>query len=290
VHTRLNLVGTVLCLALAAVAQQTPAKKPDPAVAAPPLPDPVELFRRVHANQKQIEELRKNYICDFNEETQQLAADNSVKKTETKGYEMFFVAGQAIVRMVSKEGSPLDEGEKRKEEEKVEQRIRKAQEGAAKRERNEEDKNTITIEHFLRGSRFQNGRYETFKGRRVLAYDFEPNPDCKPHSRPEVLVSKLGGTVWIDPEALEVVRLQAHLLGSFKVAGGLLGSVREGSALVLEQERVNNELWMPSYVDFSLGARVLLVKSVHERIVDRFSNYRKFRVETTIRTLPPPRD
>jgi hypothetical protein len=31
-----------------------------------------------------------------------------------------------------------------------------------------------------------------------------------------------------------------------------------------------------------VDARVLLVKGVHERIIDRFSNYRKFRVESKI--------
>jgi hypothetical protein len=246
------------------------------------LPDAAELFRRLEANQKEIEERRKNYICDFNEETQKLDSGNGVKKSEVKGYEMFFVAGSPIVRMVSKEGRALSEDETRKENERVEKEIRKAKERAEKRERDEADKDTLTVEQFLRGSRFHNGRYADYKGRRLLAYDFDPNPDYKPRTRAETLVSKLGGTVWIDPDALQVARLEARLVGTFKVAGGLFGSVHEGSDLVLAQERVNDELWMPSYVDFNVDARVLLVKGVHERIIDKFSNYRKFRVETRI--------
>jgi hypothetical protein len=246
------------------------------------LPDATQLFRRLEANQKEIKERRKDYICDFNEETQKLDSGNSVKKSEVKGYEMFFVSGSPIVRMVSKEGRALDADEKRKEDERVEKEIRKAKERAEKRERDEADKDTLTVDQFLRGSRFRDGRYEDYKGRRLLAYDFDPNPDYKPRTRAETLVSKLGGTVWIDPDALQVARLQARLVGTFKVAGGLFGSVHEGSDLVLAQERVNDELWMPSYVDLNVDARVLLVKGVHERIIDRFSNYRKFRVETKI--------
>jgi len=276
-----SIVAIVVALVLGAYAQQQ-SETVKSAVAQATLPDVTELFQRLSKNQKEIQERRKDYICDFKEETQKLDSGNKVKKTEVKGYEMFFVAASPIVRMVSKEGRALDEGEKRKEDERVEKEIRKAKERAEKRERDENDKDTITVEQFLLGSRFRNGRYEDYKGRRLLAYDFDANPDYKPRTRAETLVSKLGGTVWVDPDALQVARLEARLVGSFKVAGGLLGSVHEGSDVVLAQERVNDELWMPSYVDLNLKARALLLIGVHERIIDRFSNYRKFRVNTKI--------
>src|SRR5271157_5304821 len=41
-------------------------------------------------NQKRLEERRKDYICNLEQETQKLDAPNAVKKTDVKGYEMFF--------------------------------------------------------------------------------------------------------------------------------------------------------------------------------------------------------
>ncbi|HUO61360.1 MAG TPA: hypothetical protein VMU24_11880 [Candidatus Acidoferrales bacterium] len=250
-------------------------------------PPPEQIITRVRDNQKQIDLRRKDYICNFEEETQKLDHDGDAKKTERKGYEMFFVSGVPIVRQLSKEGKPLSDDEARKEQERVDKEIKKARERAEKRERNPDDPNELGIKQFLEAARFTNGRYEDYRGKRVLAYDFEPNPDFKPHTRAETLANRLNGTVWIDAQALQVVRLETRMTGDLKIGGGLIANIRKGSALILEQEFVNGEVWLPSMVDASLGARILLLKSAHERIIDRFSDYRKFRVESKI-TLADP--
>jgi hypothetical protein len=250
-------------------------------------PPAEKIIGRVRDNQMQLEERRKDYICNLDEETQKLGAYDTVKKTEIKGYEMFFEKGEAIVRQVSNDNKPLDANEQRKEEEKVEKQIKKARERAAKRERNEDDPKALGIKQFLAASSFSNARYDRFKTQRVLAYDFEPNPDFKPHTRAENLAHKLSGTVWIDPDALEVVRLEARVTENFNVAGGLLGSLKRGSAVVFEQEHVNGEVWLPLFADFKVGARLWLVSSLRERVIDRFSNYRKFRVTSKIIVAEP---
>ena len=99
------------------------------------LPDPVELVRRLKSNQKQLEERRKDYICEFTEETRALDSKGVVKKTETKGYELFFDSGYPITRQVSKEGKPLDEHEAQKEGQRVDEEIKKDRELAEKHAR-----------------------------------------------------------------------------------------------------------------------------------------------------------
>jgi hypothetical protein len=245
------------------------------------LPDPVELVGRLKANQKQLEERRKDYICAFTEETRTLDGQGAVKKTETKGYELFFEGSYPVVRQVSKEGKALDEHDAQKEERRVEEEVKKDRELAEKhgeRENSEE----VRVDQILHATVIKNGRYENYRGREALVYDFEPNREFQPHSRAESLANKLAGTVWIDAEDVEVARLEARIIDTYKVAGGLVGSVKKGSDLTVEQERVNGEVWLPSLLDFSLEARILLFKTVHERVVDRFSSYRKFRVETRV--------
>jgi hypothetical protein len=252
-----------------------------------PAPPAEEIIPRVRDNQSELEERRKDYICNLEEETEKLDAHDAIKKTEIKGYEMFFENGEAIVRQVSNQHQPLDANEQRKEEEKVEKQIKKAREHAAKRERNEDDSNTLGIKQFLAAARFSHARYDIYRTQRVLAYDFEPNPDFKPHTRAESLANKLSGSVWVDTGALEIVRLEAHVTENFNVVGGLLGSLKRGSAVIFEQEQVNGEVWLPLFADFNVGARVLLVSSLHERVIDRFSNYRKFRVTSKISVAEP---
>jgi hypothetical protein len=288
---KLAVAGLLLFLCAhpgSAATQETPAPPAsDTSAHVSKAPSADAIIPRVRDNQKQIEQIRKDYICTLSEETQKLDSKDGVKKTEVKGYEMFFVNGTPILRQVSKDGKTLDDNEQHKEQEKVDKQIKKARERAAKRERDEDDPNALGIKQFLEAARFSNGRYDTFKNQRVLAYDFAPNPDFKPHTRAESLANKLGGTVWIDPDALQIVRLEARVTENFNVAGGLLGSLKRGSAVVFEQEYVNGEIWLPSFADFSVGARVLLISSLHERVIDRFSNYRKFRVTSKISAIGP---
>jgi hypothetical protein len=246
------------------------------------LPDLVELVRLLKAHQKQDEERRKDYTCEFTEETRILDSKGTVRKTETKGYELFFDSGYPISRQVSKEGKPLDEHEARKEGQRVDEEIKKARELAEKQAKIDENPDEVRIDQILHATVMKNGRYETYRGREALVYDFEPNPQFRPHSRAESLANKLGGTVGIDAQDVEVARLNAHVLDGYKVAAGLVASVKKGSDLIVEQERVNEEVWLPSFLDFSLDARFMVFKSVHERILDHFSSYRKFRVGTTI--------
>jgi hypothetical protein len=247
------------------------------------LPDPVELFRRLKANQKQLEERRKDYICEFTEETRTLDSLGTVKKTETRGYELFFDSGYPVIRQLSKAGRTLDEHETQKEGQRVDEEISKDRELAAKHVRNNENPEEVRIDQILHATVMKNGRYQTYRGREALVYDFEPNPQFQPHSRAESLANKLGGTVWIDVQDVEVMRLEARIVDNYRVAGGLMASVKKGSDLIVEQERVNGEVWLPSLLDFSMDARFMLFKSVHERILDHFSSYRKFRVETMIK-------
>ncbi len=247
------------------------------------LPDLAELVRRLKANQKQLEERRKDYICEFTEETRTLDSKGTLKKSDTKGYELFFDSGYPISRQVSREGKPLDEHEAQKEEQRVDEEIKKARDLAEKQARVDENPDEVRVDQILHATVMKNGRYETYRGRDALVYDFGPNPQFQPHSRAESLANKLGGTVWIDVQDVEVTRLEARILDNYKVAGGLLASIKQGSDLIVEQERVNGEVWLPSFLDFSLEARFMVFKSVHERILDRFSSYRKFRVETRIK-------
>jgi hypothetical protein len=49
---------------------------------------------------------------------------------------------------------------------------------------------------------------------------------------------------------------------------------------------VNNEVWLPSYVEVYVAARVLFLKA-RASVIDRFSNYKKFEVETKLGPVTP---
>jgi hypothetical protein len=256
--------------------------RPEPGAQIAAGTDPTTLIKAVFENQKQIEAARKDYIFHRRDEDQEVDSEGRIKSREFKEYEVYFVGHWEIDRLVSKDGKPLSERESKKQDEEVRKQEAKARAKVVKQESGEDPgKDSFTATKFLAADRFYNLRRETIKGHEVYAMDFAPRQDFKPHSVIDKVLKALGGTIWIDEQARQVVRLEARFLTSVKVGGGLLGSVQKGGNVVLEQRFVNNEIWMPSYDEVHLNAHVFFLhKSING--TSTYSDYRKFRVDSRI--------
>ena len=260
------------------------------------LPDLKALFKEIDENQKVIDKLKENYAATRTEEETEYEKDGKVKKADLKEFTFFYLNGQEISTLVKKGGKPLSEDDQKKENEKTKheiEEIQKRQEKKdakaekAKEEGKDDDKDDPGIEVFLRASQFVNPRRERFRGADVLVFDFEPNPEFKPHKLSEKVIQKLAGVVWIDEKAHDVVRLEAYFTDNMKVGGGMVANLQKGASFVFEQAFYNNEVWLPTYAEVHLGVRVLLVKGIKVNEVIRYSDYRKFNVDTISNIAKP---
>jgi hypothetical protein len=130
-------------------------------------------------------------------------------------------------------------------------------------------------------------RREVFRGVEVIAFDFEPRKSVKPKNRVESIVSKLAGTLWVDEQAGQIVRLEARLTDSFKMAGGLLASVGPSTAFAFEQEKVDGEVWLPSLTEGNISVRLMLFSKINRSVKRSYSDYKKHRVDSTYETGKP---
>lgn len=251
------------------------------------LPNIDFLLSEAQKNQKAIDEIRENYTFTKVEEEMDLDKQGQIKNRREREYVVFFVNGHEIQKLVRKDGKDLPPPEQQKEEEKARREVIKHMGGgtknAASSRREEEDEDELHISTFLRAARFTHPRKESFHSQAVIAFDIEPNPWYHAQNLNERLVQRLEGTMWIDERAHQVVRLEAHLSATAKIGGGLLGTVQKGSAAVFEQALVNNEVWLPSYLEEHLSGRVLLFKGYREDFVIRYKEYKKFRVDVNVR-------
>jgi hypothetical protein len=120
-----------------------------------------------------------------------------------------------------------------------------------------------------------------------LVFDFEPNPDFKPRKLAEKVVHGLAGVVWIDEKARDVARLEAYFVGDLRFGGGLIANLQKGTSFVFEQAYINNEVWLPTSEEAHVGVRVLLVKAIKVNEVTRYSDYKKFNVESIAAIAKP---
>jgi len=257
-----------------------------------PLPDIPSLLRDVAKNQNAIEEIRKLYTCHLWEEEDKTDSDGRVTSRSAKDYDVFYIGDEEVRRLLGKDGKPLDAEQRKREDDRFNKRfdeLKKKQAALAadpKKQAKKEEEDEAQISDFLRAELFSNPRRATFHGQDVIVFDFAGNPNYKPRKTIDRLVQKLGGVMWVDDEAREIARLEAHFAESAHLGGGVLASIEKGSNFVFEQQRLNEEIWLPAYAEVHVAGRIFVVK-LKQNFVDRYSDYKKFRVGATVSPAGP---
>ena len=257
-----------------------------------PLPDIPTLLLDIRKNQGAIEDLRKLYTCHLSEEEDKTDSDGNVKSRTVKDYDVFYIGDEEVLHLLAKDGKPLEGDEKQKEDDRFNKKYdelkKKQAELAAdpKKQAKKEEQDEAQLSDFLRAETFTNPRRVMFRDQEVIAFDFAGNPDYKPKKEIDRIIQKLVGVMWVDEQAREIARLEAHFAESAKVGAGLLASVHKGSNFAFEQEKINNEVWLPSYAEVHLSARIVFV-NLKQNFIDRYSDYKKFRVGSTLGPVVP---
>jgi hypothetical protein len=70
--------------------------------------------------------------------------------------------------------------------------------------------------------------------------------------------------------------LEARLAEGFKIAGGLVASLKPGAALVIEQTRMSQGVWLPRFAHVNLSFKVLLFAGGDYNQTIEWSDYRHF--------------
>jgi hypothetical protein len=267
-----------------------------PRISDEPLPDIPALLAAVDENEEKVERILDNYGYTEISTRREIGKDGRVKETsETE--ELSFYKGRRIRRLVAKNGQPLSQREQEREDREVEKRVRKIEEELAEiekgRQRGESDRpgrddRRASVSALFRASKLINPRRERFRGREVIVFDFEPNPEYKTGKGIERFGGKTAGAMWIDPNDKQVVRVEARLIESFKIGGGLLASLKEGSTFVLEGARVNEEIWLPASVEANIAVRAFLLVGITINQSVRYTDYKRFNVEAEKEKLKSP--
>jgi hypothetical protein len=265
-----------------------------------PLPDVGAMLHTLFANQEKIEEMREHYT--FRELENERAYDGSghLKDSKDREYEVTPVGDALVHRLVSEGGKPLSDSEREKEDKKVQKEVAEIIKRREKREKKEkqdegdkkngEDEEEITVLSFLKACEITSERRETLGSQPVIAFDFEPKKDFKPKNRAESFISKLAGTMWVDQDADQIARLEAHFTGAFKVGGGLLASVAPSTAFVFEQKKIDGEVWLPSYLEANISVKIMLLAKFNRAYTTRYSDYKKYKVNSDYNLKNPPQE
>lgn len=251
------------------------------------LPDIPVLMRAVERNQHAAESRAKHYLYHSVQTMRENDKHGGVKRTEVSEYDVYWIGDVAVRRLVRKNGRDLTPEEQKKEEDRVgkeaaKARARRERAAAEGRETGSRGEEEVTVSRLLELGRFTNARRLEMDGRPTIQVDFAGDPSAKPRNRFEEVIRDMEGTVWVDEGDKVLRRVEGRFARSFKVGGGLLADIQQGTRFRFDQRKVNDEVWLPSTMEAVGAMRVMLLLHFDGSGSVANSEYRRFQATSTI--------
>ena len=247
-----------------------------------------QLLRVVADKYMENDKRQRDYTYIERDVDRKLDGKGEVKSTEAKTFEVLEIYGEQVQRLIEKDDKPLSAKDAAKEEDKIQKVIdkRKNESEDERREREEKaEKGREEGRKFVRevsdAYNFKLVGTELVGGREAWVIDGEPRPGFVPHIKEGKYLSKFRGRVWIDNNDLQLAKMNVECLDT--VSWGLfLARVHKGTRFMLEQTRMNDEVWLPLHVTAKIGVRLALVKNFNVDMEQTFRDYKKFRTSAKI--------
>jgi hypothetical protein len=239
----------------------------------PSLPDGNALVRELAGKQRHWEEVLDSYTYDMEIVREDLDKGERVKKRESRRYEVFYVRGRPVRRLVAEGGRPLAPDRQAKVDREAREKAEAIHE---KRVANEAP--FLRLSAILERYDFRAVGREAVDGRPAIVLEFTPFPGSRPIKHDNVLRS-LAGRVWMDEVEREVVRAEVRNTAGLKFFGGLGASVSALSG-TFEFRKVGDTLWLPARDETRATGRMLLFKTFRTRVVRTYDNFRRFEVHS----------
>ena len=247
-----------------------------------------DLIRQTAANDMENDKRQRDYTYIQREEQHHLDGKGQVKSTETKTSEILELYGEQVERLIAKDDKPLSDKDAKKEEEKVQKLIEKrkneSSEDRKKREQKEEkdrEQNRQFVREVADAYNFTFVGIESLSGRDAYVIDGEPRPGYEPHLKEAKILPKFRFRAWIDKDESQWKKLDIQCIDTVSF-GLFLARVHKGSRIIIEQTRINDEVWLPQHIAVKIDVRLALLKNFDVEDDITYRDYKKFRTDTKI--------
>jgi len=258
---------------------------------APALPaqvDAREVIRRAVAADARNWNVARSYTFSERVELRRLDSLGRLKSEDVRSYDVTLVEGSPYRRLAARDGRPLPAGEEQKEQEKLATSIaeRREETGAQRTAR------VATYEKRPEWQRdawrelpeafdFRLAGEEVLDGRSLYVIEATPRLGYMPRSRTAKVFSRLKGRLWVDKQDHQLVKAEAEVIDTISL-GLFLVRVAKGARSVLEQARVNDQVWLPRRVQAFASVRLGLLKVLYIQQEVSYSRCREFQTDSPI--------
>ncbi len=246
------------------------------------------LKRWVDAENRNWEQARQ-YAFTKDAEHYQYDKSGKARGTGSESYQILFVEGISYQRLVARNGKPLAKAEEAGEEKKMRQTAaeRREQRRSGRFYKESVGADEQLVYHVSTGANpelltslfdCQLLGEEEILGRKASVVDCVPHPGHTGANEDERDFLSIQYKLWIDQTESVTLKRVETVIGEGR-------QFKPGTVLTREYEKINNDAWLPR--TGVLDSPIQPAENINGRNVteSRFSNYKKFNVESTITTV-----
>ena len=247
-----------------------------------------DLIRRSAENDLANDKKQRDYTYVEHREERRLDGKGEVKSTETKTYDIMEIYGEQVQELIARNDKPLSPKDAQEEDEKIQKLIdkRKNESDSDRKKRLEkEEKEREDERQFVRevadAYNFKFIGIEKLDSRDSYVIDGDPKPGYRPIRKEAKILPKTRFRVWIDEDDSQMRKLDVQFIDTASF-GLFIARLHKGSRVVIEQTRVNDEVWLQQHIAVKVDARIALLKDLDLEVDVSDRDYKKFRTDTKI--------
>jgi len=210
--------------------------------------------------------------------------DNSERDIDKNGdrtYEVTMLFGSPYQRLIAVNGRELTPAEQSNEQRKYDNVVKERQhESPGKRSQRiakyeaERKRDYTLIQQMVVAFDFSLVGEETLMDHQVYVLKATPRAGYRPANRDSAVLTGMEGTLWIDRDTYQWVKVQARVVHPVRIQG-FLAEVEPGTQFELEKTPVSGDIWLTKHFSMKSNARVLLLFPHRGQEDDSFFNYHK---------------
>jgi hypothetical protein len=210
--------------------------------------------------------------------------DNSERdrnKDGDKTYAVTMLYGSPYERLIATNGHPLSADRQKQEQKKYDDELKKREhessderskriakyEAERKRDHTMLQQMTSAFDFHLIGNR-------TLRGHKVYVLKATPRKGYRPPDRDSQVLTGMEGTLWVDHDTFQWVKVEAHVTHPVRIEG-FLAEVEPGTRFELEKSPVAPNIWMAVHFAMRSNAKVMLLVPHKGEEDDTFFNYHR---------------
>jgi len=226
--------------------------------ATPQSPDPKEIVQRSVLAIEADWSLAPGYSFEERDVESKHNAPPTVRT-----YEVLMIDGSPYNRLVAIDDHPLSAGDRVEEDRKLRVEIQKRQ-NESNRERSkriakyekERRRDHAMLMEMVDAFEFQLVGAEIINGHECWVLDARPKRGYEPKDRETKVLAGMRGELWVDQSQYQWVRVKAEVFKPVSFLG-FIAKVGPGTAILLEQEPVADNLWLPKRFSMHVKASAL---------------------------------